>query len=742
MLAHRGTDAGALTRREAGRLAVAAIALIVAMTAILGVDFTPQRTDLVVGDLVPADIIAPRALTYESALLTEQARAAAADAVAPQYDFTTERAITIAAAQAEAFTQAVRLPDGAFDPATSAFERALIVERFADTVSSKAADTMRSLNSARWIAIRTEAARVLDITERTELRDTEVAVTRSRLPEQMAGDLAEAERMLAAELISPLIVPNSSFSEALTQQERDRQIAAVPTVTEQFLLGEILVRGGTKLSEADASVLAAFGLDKSEPNVASLAGWLILSALLVALMLAWIWRFRRAFSHRNGVLILISLLILFSTVALQLTAGRAALPFVLPLAAVPILVAVLLDAQMAIVVVALLSVVAGAVNGSSMELATYVFLGGLAGVLGVRRGDRLQMFLQAGAVSFIVQALVVTAFSLLGERDLTGIVQLIAGSALSAGGAAVAAVGTFAVLGNVFGILTVFQLLELANPSQPLLRRLLIETPGTYHHSLMVGNLAERAAEAIGADPLLARVAAYYHDIGKLANPLGFIENQAGGDNLHDELAPDESAQLLKRHVADGIDLAYRGRLPKALIAFIPQHHGTAMISFFHAKAREAAAQPFGGLENEIGQRAADTVEVGRYRHSGPKPQSREAALIMMADGVEASVRSLTSRDEPTIRAMVARIVSDRVADGQFDECELTFRDLDVIEEAFVKQLLGMYHQRVPYPQSKVVELETRRAAAGEDPGASAAEVAPTPDTPEPRSPGRQIGGR
>ena len=275
------------------------------------------------------------------------------------------------------------------------------------------------------------------------------------------------------------------------------------------------------------------------------------------------------------------------------------------------------------------------------------------------------------------------------------------------------AVGTFAVLGNVFGILTVFQLLELANPSQPLLRRLLIETPGTYHHSLMVGNLGERAAEAIGADPLLTRVAAYYHDTGKLANPLAFIENQAGGDNIHDELEPEQSAQILKQHVADGIDIAYRARLPKALIAFIPQHHGTALMSYFYAKAREEAAAPFGGLTTEDGRKAAEGVDPRRFRHAGPKPQSREAALIMLADGVEASVRSLSSRDEPAIRAMVDRIIAERMDDGQFDECDLTLRDIETIKGAFVQQLLGMYHQRVAYPQSKIVELESRRAAAG-----------------------------
>jgi hypothetical protein len=281
---------------------------------------------------------------------------------------------------------------------------------------------------------------------------------------------------------------------------------------------------------------------------------------------------------------------------------------------------------------------------------------------------------------------------------------------LSAGGAAVAAIGTFSALGNLFGITTSFQLLELANPSQPLLRRLLLETPGTYHHSLMVGNLGERAAEAIGADPLLTRVAAYYHDIGKLENPLAYIENQAGMENIHDELAPEQSVALLKSHVAGGIDLAYRFKLPKAIIPFIPQHHGTALMSYFHARAREQAAAEAGARPGTPQAAEAEAkVDAGRFRHAGPKPQSKEAAILMLADGVEASVRSLTAQDEPTIRAMVARIIRERLEDGQFDECDLTLRDLERIREAFVAQLLGMYHRRIEYPQNKIVELESRR---------------------------------
>ena len=700
------------SRREIARLAVAGIALILVMTLSLGLDLSPG-IDVQVGDLAQSDIRAPRALTFTNELLTEQAREDAREAVPFQYDFTDERAIAIAAEQLEAFSQRVAPVDTAFATETSPEERSAILTGALPDLTEDARSVLVLMEPERWASLRTEAARVLDVTERLELRDTEVTQTRQRLSAQMAGGLTNGERALAAELIAPLIVPNSSFSATLTQAARDRAAENVAPVVENIVQDQVIVREGTQVTEVDLARIQALDLDVSRPDLASLGGWLLLSGLMVALLIAWLRMFRPSYWHRNNVVLLIWLLITFATFALQLTAGRAALPFILPVAAIGLLVAVLLDAETATLVTAVVAVIAGVVNGPSLELGGYVLFGGLAGILAIRRGDRLQAFIQAGASIFVVQAVVVTAFSLLGERDLTGVVQLIGAAALSAGGAAVAAVGSFAVLGNVFGLLTVFQLLELANPSQPLLRRLLVETPGTYHHSLMVGNLAERAAETIGADPLITRVAAYYHDVGKLANPAAFIENQSGGENVHDELEPEASAQILKQHVADGIDIAYASKLPKALIAFIPQHHGTAIMSYFSAKAREEAAAPYGGLQTEEGRRAAEAVDPRRYRHAGPKPQSREAALLMLADGVEASVRSLSSRDEPAIRSMVARIIGERMDDGQFDECDLTLRDINRVQEAFVSQLLGMYHQRVAYPQNKVVELESRRAASG-----------------------------
>jgi hypothetical protein len=708
------------TRRDLIRLAGATLVLVLVVATILGVDLLlPQRLALQVGDVSRSNIAATKAISFESDVQTRQQQDQARSRVALQYTYTSENAIAVASDQTAALERSLVTVDNAFDPKVTPAQREAVLEQALPGLSDRARETLRGLTAARWRAVRTEGLRILDAIERTELRDSEVAETKLDLAGRMAGGLDEEERMLAAEMIAPYVVPNSTFSQELTDQARDRAAEAVPPVPVQIVQGQIVVRQGDVITPATLEIVQQLGLTTGGPDFGKLAGWFLLATLLVGILLAWVWRFRRDLWHRNNVLVLLGALLVFSAFGLKLTAGRLTLPFLLPTAAVGMLVAILLDAGAATVFMAILAVIAGAVNGGSLELTAYVFFGGFAGIVAVRRGDRLQAFVQAGIAVFLVQGLVVTTFSLLGTRDVRGIVELWGASAVSAGGAAVAAVGSFAVLGNLFGILTVFQLLELANPSQPLLRRLLVETPGTYHHSIMVGNLAERAAEAIGADPLLTRVAAYYHDIGKLANPLAFIENQAGSDNIHDQLEPDVSAQILKQHVADGIDIAYRSKLPTSLIAFIPQHHGTAIMGYFYARARELAAEPFGGMSTAEGRRAADAVDEHRFRHAGPKPQSREAALIMLADGVEASVRSLSARDEPAIRAMVERIIEERLTDRQFDECDLTLRDIERISEAFVGQLLGMYHTRIAYPQSKVVELESRRASGGGGPGAS-----------------------
>ncbi len=716
MLSRRLDRVAAFTRRDAVRLAVAAALLITGLTAVLSIDDLPNAVNLQVGDLATADVLAPRTVVFQSAIETDAARQKARDDVAPQYDYKAESAAALTRRQLDALGNLLAPVDAAFTSDLDPEARHAALAETLPELSLAARKTLYALAPERWTLTGAEATRVLGLVQRDPLRDAELETVRRNLGERFSAALTDDERGLATEIVAPLLVPNATYSEALTEAARDAAEVAVAAVSYTIRQGAVIVEAGKQVTPLEIAKLQAFGLTEARLDIARLAGWFLLAALVVVLLLAWTWRYRQELWHRARALALLGLVLLVTALAYKLTAGRSILPFFVPGAGASMLVAILLGAGPATMLTALLAILAGAANGLSLELAAYVFVGGVTGIIAVRRGDRVGIFLQAGLAIVVANVVVVTIFSLLGTRDLTGILQLW-GASLAAGiGAAIATVGTFQAVGNLFGILTVFQLLELANPSQPLLRRLLLETPGTYHHSLMVGNLAERAAEAISADPLLARVAAYYHDVGKLANPGAFIENQAGTGNVHDELPPDVSAQVLRQHVADGIDIAYKAKLPKPLIAFIPQHHGTTRIGYFWAKARDEAAAPYGGVETAAGRAAADALDERRFRHNGPRPQSKEAAILMLADGVEASVRSLTQQDEATIRAMVGRIIDERLYDGQVDECDLTLRDLERIREAFVAQLLGMYHQRIAYPQNKVVELEARRNAVG--PGA------------------------
>ena len=465
MLTQRADNPTRFTRGDVPRLAIAATILVLALTAILGSDILPDPPlDVTVGQLASRDIVAPKAAEFDSAVLTDAARTAARAAVQPQYTFTTENAIAIAAAQQLAFETRVARIDTTFSADLSPAGRKSLLQTALPDLSDGARTVLVGLDAARWAAVRTESARILDATLRTELRDSEVAETRTRMSGLMAGGLDEAERMLAAELISPLVVPNSTFSEDLTNAALTKAAADVAPVVVTIRQGEVIVRNGSVLTATDIEKIDALELRVTVPDLASFAGWFLLAVLIVGTLLSWLWRFRPGLWHRDNVLVLVGLLLVGATLALKITAGRPTLPFLLPTAAIAILLAILLDASIATIVIAIVAVIGGAVNGNSLELTTYIFLGGMAGVVAVRRGDRLQVYVQAAIAVLVANALVVSVFSLLGARDLRGVLELWFASAASAVGSGIVAVGTFAVLGSVFGILTVFQLLELGNP--------------------------------------------------------------------------------------------------------------------------------------------------------------------------------------------------------------------------------------------------------------------------------------
>jgi putative nucleotidyltransferase with HDIG domain len=395
--------------------------------------------------------------------------------------------------------------------------------------------------------------------------------------------------------------------------------------------------------------------------------------------------------------------------------GRRYLPYLLPLAAAPMLVATLLETGVGLAVAAVLPPFTAFVALSlpsgrafldqhpldALQMAAVFLFGSLIGLFLVHRAERWSRFLIAGAGVALVSLVSLLAFWFLsGERHATDLAWIVIGSTLSGLLSAVIAIGGPVLLGPLFGIDTRMQLMALAQLNHPLLRKLQEEAPGTFHHSVIVGNLSERAADQIGADALLVRVGCYFHDIGKTLKPTYYIENQHDGASPYDGLDPAASAKAVTDHVKGGVDLARRHRVPERVRAFIPEHHGTRLVTYFYRKA--VAKDP--------------KTDPEAFRYPGPKPQSRETAIVMMADSVEAVVRSSRDRTPERIEALVRAVIKERVAEGQFDECPLTLGDLKVIGDSFVGTLRGVYHARIDYPKPTVGEKSTIASALSAPP--------------------------
>jgi hypothetical protein len=691
-------------RARQGALGRALIVIGIVATAlffVLSANITVGQENLEEGQLAPRDIRAPRAVTFDSASLTEAARDAAEDGVTPVTDTIKSPADNLED-QTFAFDSMVLRVDRALgrrDSGTLTGDE--LIQRLtndAPAIPFARRASVAEMDTTRW-SIVADGARVAIATVLADpIRQDELVATRTAVRDLVTTDLEGDERALAGDLAAFFMAATELIDEEATALQVQQARAEVPPVQVTVQASERIVSEGVPITVEQFEILDALGLTRPEVEVGTVVGNALVALLVAALLVGYLWRFEQEIWHRNRSVLLFFLALVATALVMRIAADRTLWAFVVPSSAAVLLIGILLQAGPGAAMAASLAVLAGVMNREALDLAVYVLAGGAAALLTLARAERMNAFFRVSLVLAGTNVAVVTAFSLLGQRDFAAIAQLGAVGVLNAFFSVVGAVGSFAVLGNVFGIMTVFQMLELANPSNRLLRRLLLETPGTYHHSVMVGNLAERAAETIGADPLLARVAAYYHDIGKMKNPLAFIENQAGARNIHDDLSAETSARIIAGHIRDGIDLGYEHGLPVQIIGFIPQHHGTSVMSFFHDKALR-----------EVGGRA-DLVSESVFRYPGPKPQTREAAILMLADGVEASVRSLDEKDPDAIRAMVDRIVDARVEDGQLDDADLTLKNIAQIKGAFVEQLLGMYHTRIKYPDN-VVPMEARREA-------------------------------
>jgi putative nucleotidyltransferase with HDIG domain len=368
------------------------------------------------------------------------------------------------------------------------------------------------------------------------------------------------------------------------------------------------------------------------------------------------------------------------------------IPYAFPLAAFSLTVVALFGPQLAMITSLPLALMTAFALPSAFDLTIYYLLASLLGVLALGRGRRVASFFWAGVVVAISGIGVVFAYRMTGSAavptDLVGLATLAGVSLLNGLATASLTILLQFFLAQLMGTTTSMQLMDLSRPDHPLLQKLLREAPGTYQHSLQVANLAEQAAERIGADPLLTRVGALYHDAGKLVNPYFYIENQAPGfSNPHDELAPDMSARAIIQHVPDGLVLAQKYHLPRRVMDFISEHHGTTATRYQYVKAVKAA----GGDESQVNK--------DDYRYPGPRPQSPETAILMLADGCEARVRAERPKEEEDLRATIRAVIDERVNSGQLDDTSLTLQDLNEIVDSFSATLRGVYHPRILYPQ-------------------------------------------
>jgi putative nucleotidyltransferase with HDIG domain len=457
-------------------------------------------------------------------------------------------------------------------------------------------------------------------------------------------------------------------------------------------------------------------------GILSVLGLFLLVALLLGSLAAYIWALQPKELRRPRNLALVGTVLLLALVLnhigvviidslrqshphLPLSAMRAALP--VPLGGV--LLTVLFNARLAFAGSLVLTTLTGIMMEAPLNYFLYSFVGSLVGVFALARHRERMAFFRAGAMLALANIYTLAGFSLF-EGHLGVLHAEIVGALVNGAVVAVLATGLMPLLEHSFGRTTDFTLLELSSLDEPMLRHLAVVSPGTYHHSIMVGTLAEAAAEAVGANALLCRVGAYYHDIGKTRHPAYFIENDPDAATRHNKLAPSLSRAIVVSHVKEGMEMAREYGLPEILIDMIPQHHGTRLVAFFYQRAKES-------VDPELQE-----VREEEYRYHGPKPQTREAAIVMLADAVEAAARTLSDPTPARIQGAVQKIINMIFVDGQLDECELTLRDLHRIANSFSRILAGIFHHRVDYPGIVLEEATKKRNENGDQPAKPAKE--------------------
>ena len=667
-----------------------------ALLLILSSHFVPARTSWEVGRVSTQDVQADRYLTFvdEEGTLDRQQEALKSFQDIYKIDLEKFNSITITdISDSFATLEEIAASSRNQEEVTTVDKIALLHDAFAFTLGADEWAALANLSEAdiQWLYERGIDYTINVMSKGVALADLESA--REKIAQSISNDkyiTGAEEKFLQAVIEDVNLYPTYVLDAEATAEKKSEILATVEPEKITVQKGELVVRKGEILTERQATILQQLGYSQSASPSVVVLGLAILIAMMMLVVRAFMMHFTPKIYRDEKQIVLMMLLTtatiflydMFLSLTLSSIAERAAqVGYLIPVAMGTMLITILLDVRLGLVIDIILAIFVGMYTENS-AFAVVALIGGLTGSLGVATlGQRSDISRTALSISAVNACLIIGLGMIQSQTPdviIFGVIFGVFNGLISS----IFTMGVLPYLENIFGITTSIKLLELANPSQPLLKKLMTEAPGTYHHCIMVGNLGEAAAEAFGANGLEVRLGAYYHDIGKLKRPYFFAENQFSGNNPHNNMTPQLSTLIITSHVKDGIEMAKEAKLPPIIIQMIAQHHGDSLVSFFYSKAKETDPQ----------------AKERDYRYEQPKPQTKEAAILMMADTVEAAVRSKKNATPGQIEGFIRTLIKGKLNDGQFDECELTFRDLELIAEAFARVINGIYHKRIEYP--------------------------------------------
>lgn len=512
-------------------------------------------------------------------------------------------------------------------------------------------------------------------------------------------DLSQETINIGGLLVKAILKPNSIIDTQLTEEKKKEAYDSAMENKQLIPEGTRILSIGDIVTKDKLEVLRELNLLETESIDYKFAAGIFALVLLLTILLAFYMNyFSRKILQSRSEIILMCVIILMTLIISRILYRYT--PLLIPVFIAPMLISILLDLRLAVMVNFLLSISISFITKGDIGLIYISLISGTFSAFIVSKASQRSKLSASGLMVAVMNALVVVCLGLLNKSTLTSIAKDSAIVALNGVLSAIFTIGILPFFETTFNIITPLKLLELGNPNQPLIKRLLMEAPGTYHHSLMVGNLAEVATGAIEGNALLARVGAYYHDIGKLKRPNFFKENQLS-DNPHDRMTANLSTLVITSHTSDGVEIAEKYKIPLAIKEIINQHHGTTLAAYFYYKAKKGEK--------------SDIIKQEDFRYQGPRPTSKEAAVVMLADSVEAAVRSMADKTEGKIEGLIRKIIKDKLDDGQLDLCELTLRDLDMIAKAFLRVFGGYFHAREEYPDTKVKKIFSEEAKSEEN---------------------------